>query len=301
MNAVKKQCNNIDISYINPIEKSKINISEMTLEELKETKKEYVTILKMINCRIKEVQPKVKRKKTAWSDNGKTDNSSDALYTREDTNKLVSFFLKKGNLTMATICIFGLNNGNRIGDIIKMPVEMLVDGNGNIKDKVWINEEKNGFSRWLYFNEVTKKVLSYYHSFQTYKRPFDYFFTSNANFKRYEKDELTGETIQKGLSYEATRIAMAEACTMCFENFHLRTHTFRKTACNIIARENSELFKRRMVGDMVARMFLGHVNLSTTEKFYLSMSEQERKNVQLNLNLGLEAWNEYCTKAFCNG
>ena len=71
------------------------------------------------------------------------------------------------------------------------------------------------------------------------------------------------------------------------------THTLRKSCLNFVAQSNKDLFQNRMLGDMAACAFAGHSSLAITEKFYLSLTEQERKTVHERLNIGAKVLSEY--------
>lgn len=292
-------CNNIDISEVNSLGKIKTEINRMSLEELEVAKKECTEILSTINSRIKAIKPRTKRKETLVMED-KVSQASDPIYSRGEINRLVGYFFDKGDISMAAICIFGFNNGNRIGDIIKLRVGKILDDSGEIKPSIYIEEEKNRYRRTLYFNETTSKALKLLMKTQN-KTVNDYLFTSNGNNRQYiMANDLTCTNsivrIQKHITYEAVRGKIQTACKAIGMEGHFATHTLRSTCLNFVAKENTDLFKDRMLGDMVACAFAGHKNLSTTERFYLSLSEKERKQVHNKLNLGKEALDDYLNK-----
>lgn len=286
-------CINIDISAVNSLGKIKADINSMSLEELQQVKKEYSEVLNLVKKRIGEIKPKSKRKTTKIVDK-KESQASEPIRTREDVNRLIKYFLDKGDLTMSVLLLFGFNNGNRIGDIRKLTVGSILDGDGIIKSEITIEEEKNQFVRTLYFNATVQKALRLLLA-KSDKTVNDYLFTSNGTNKQYDMISVDNNLVkvQKPLSIQAINDKIQMACDELRLVGKFSTHTMRKTCLNFVANENRDLFENRLLGDMAACAFTGHKSLSTTEKFYLSMSEQERKTVHERLNLGLEALNEY--------
>lgn len=286
-------CINIDISAVNNLGKIKTDINSMSLEELQQMKKEYSEVLTLIKKRIREIKPKTKCKTTKIVDKKKSQ-KSDPIRTKEDVNRLIKYFFDKNDLTTATLLLFGLNNGNRVGDIRKLTVGSILDFDGNIKPEITIEEEKNKFVRTLYFNTTVQQALKLLLE-KSDKTVNDYLFTSNGTNKQYDMVSVNNNLVrvQKPLSIQTINDKIQMACDELRLVGKFSTHTMRKTCLNFVANENRDLFENRLLGDMAACAFTGHKSLSTTEKFYLSMSEQERKTVHERLNLGLEALNEY--------
>lgn len=314
MNA--NSCKNIDISKVSNLGKIKSEINQMTLEELQQMQKDYSEILKIIKRRISDIKPKAKQPVTATMDK-KEGQASDSLQSREDINRIVKYFLDKDDITTAALLIFGFNNGNRFGDIHKLTTESILNSDGRIKSSIVIEEEKNRFVRTLYFNEAVQKALKLLVN-ALKKDRISFLFTSNCNNKQYselwysngkffDKKLLQKEKIrlprlaikvklQKPISRTAVNDKIQKACKELDIVGHFGTHTMRKTFCDIVADENTELFFKKMAGVMVTCSMVGHKDSSTTEKFYLKLSEQERKEVQMSLNLGLEALNAYLSE-----
>lgn len=285
-------CNKIDISDVNSLSRIKSDISLMTLEELRETKKEYSEIISFINKRINEVKPKTRQRETLTYD-VKESQASDPIQSREDAEKLIKYFLDRDKFMVAAVCIFGFNNGNRISDIINIKVNQLVYENGIMKGMP-IQEHKNHYKRFLYFNDTVRNALEYLIKSQN-KTQNDYLFTSSGYNKQYEMICKDGEIIkvQKPITYEAVRSEIKKACSELGFVGNFATHTLRKSCLNFVAQSNKDLFQNRMLGDMAACAFAGHSSLAITEKFYLSLTEQERKTVHERLNIGAKVLSEY--------
>jgi integrase len=124
----------------------------------------------------------------------------------------------------------------------------------------------------------------------------DYIFRSPApNAPMVAITDVSGHIslVRKYISKQAVCDAMAAFSTDIGINEHYRTHTFRKSCINLIARECPDIFRDRAYGNEVACAFVGHKSVRTTEEYYLRLSEQERRIVHERLEVRLDtitAW-----------
>lgn len=266
-------------------------IQGWTIDELEEWLNDSSKRVKIIKDRLKELQPKTKRKSTRVLADTKRQHKSDIIYERDLMEKIIGYFLDNGRFTMAGICILGFNTGLRFGDIQKLRAGDLMNGDGSIKDKIVIEEEKTRYVRSVYFNRVCKGILEYITENKTIE---DYVFTSKGhNTERVAVESVTGRgtaIVRKFISKQAVYDEMIQMSKDLGLTEHYRTHTFRNSVINLLARECADIFRDRAYGNEVAAAFVGHKSIDTTEKYYLALSEQERKAVHDRLEVGLNTW-----------
>lgn len=109
--------------------------------------------------------------------------------------------------------ILGTNTGLRVSDILKLKVSNVRD-----TDHVWLNEQKTGKDRRLYFNRQMKKTVSDYIRNQGLSDD-DYLIQSQ---KRRDKP------MSREWAYTVLNRA-AEACGIDTSKEKIGTHTMRKT------------------------------------------------------------------------
>ena len=269
------------------------DVSTWTLDELQAWREEYSIMRKIVDERIKALTVKPKRKVTRVLDDdelGKRQ-ASDIIYERSEMENLIAYFLRKGNMNIAGIAVLGFNTALRFGDIQKLRIADVMDGM-LIKDYITIEEEKNKNVRRIYFNQACKAMLSI---LLRDRSEVGYVFASmskNAPLIALQDGNRT-TLCRQYVTKQAVCNALDDYCKANNIADHYRTHTFRKSAINLIARECADIFRDRAYGNEAAAAFVGHKSVSTTEKHYLSLSEQERRTVHTRLEVGLETINEW--------
>ena len=284
---------------IDPLADFSAMVSTWTLDDLNEWLEHNQAQRKIVGERIKQLSPKKKRQvtKVFSSTEVKRKQASDIIYERSFMEQMIAYFLANNQVIVAGIAVLGFNTALRFGDIQKLCVKDVVDGFGNIKKSIIVQEEKNENVRTIYFNEVCVKALETLTEGKTMN---DYIFRSPApNAPMVAITDVSGHIslVRKYISKQAVCDAMAAFSTDVGINEHYRTHTFRKSCINLIARECPDIFRDRAYGNEVAAAFVGHKSVKTTEEYYLRLSEQERRTVHERLNIGLTAWNEWNNKA----
>lgn len=270
------------------------DVSDWTLDELQAWREDYDARRKIVDERIKALTVKPKRRVTRVLNDDELEKrqASDIIYQRQDMEKMISYFLNKGNLNMAGITVLGFNTALRFGDIQKLRVADIVDEGGFIRDSIVLEEEKNKNVRRIYFNEACRNMLSI---ILKQRSDAGYVFASQSKNAPLVALQFGMRTVlcRQYITKQAVCNALEEYCRENNIVDHYRTHTFRKSAINLIARECSDIFRDRAYGNEAAAAFVGHKNVSTTEKHYLALSEQERRTVHYRLEVGLSVVREY--------
>ena len=290
----------IDISGLSEVEQFKAEAESWSLDELKEWLRNNTEMRQFVEKQIKALTGKRKKMYTKTFDKAdmKRNNTSDIIYERKLMDEMIDFFLHTNRVPMAGIAVLGFNTALRYGDIQKLRVCDVVDKRGNIKDYIILEEEKNKNIRTIYFNKVCRMILDY---ITEGKGLNEYLFTGTSN--NIQKIRVTDVTsgsnsfvlVQRFLTEQAMCDAMK-----AFEKHkgikeHYRTHTFRKSCINLIARECADIFRDRAYGNEVSAAFVGHKSVRTTEEYYLKLSEQERRTVHERLEVGLGVVESWCT------
>lgn len=286
----------IDISEVSEIERFKAEIEEWSMEDMKEWLHNIKEKKQIVEKRIKSMTVPKQKMYTRTFDTYKRKQKADVIFERKIMEDMIDYFLRTNRLVMAGIAVMGFNTALRFGDIQKLRVCDVVDRHGNIKDFIVLEEEKNKNIRTIYFNESCRMILDIIAGNKGYNEYLFASLTTHNAPKVRVVDALGLDTfvvVPKFISEHSMCDAMQAYSDDRGIKEHYRTHSFRSSCINLIARESSDIFRDRAYGNEVACAFVGHKSVRTTEEYYLRLSEQERRIVHDRLEVGLDtitAW-----------
>ncbi|MBA7548608.1 Tyrosine recombinase XerD [subsurface metagenome] len=165
---------------------------------------------------------------------------------------------KRKNPRDFTLFTIAINTGLRISDILSLKVEDIKDHKGNIKDSLYILEQKTKKRRNIPLNKQAKEALNYY-------------------FKKtgvYDLDKYLFTDERAGNNKPLTRVRAWQLinkwCREVGLDCKVGGHTLRKTFG----------YHLRMQGVSIERIsdLLGHKNIRVTFQ-YIGISDDERKEV----------------------
>ena len=283
----------IDISEVSEVEQFRQEILSWDMAELKDWLRINTQKKQIVEKQIKSMtvpEPKLYTK-TFEPEQCKRKQKADVIFERQLMEDMIAYFLRV-NVVMAGVAVIGFNTALRFGDIQKLRVCDVVDRHGNIKESIILEEEKNKNVRTIYFNQVCRLVLDVIAGSKGYN---EYLFASmiSRNTPKIRVVDALGlnsfVVVPKFISRQTTGYLMQMFCDEYGIKEHYRTHSFRASCINLIARESSDIFRDRAYGNEVACAFVGHKSIKTTEEYYLRLSEQERRIVHERLEVGLQA------------
>ena len=286
----------IDISDVSEIERFKAEIESWSMDDLKEWLRETREKKQIVEKQIKAITVKPKKMYTKTFETYKRKQKADVIFERDVMEDMIDFFLRTNRLVMAGIAVMGFNTALRFGDIQKLRVCDVVDRHGQIKDFIIIEEEKNKNVRTIYFNKTCQKMLNV---IADHKGINEYLFASMTthNAPKIRVVDALGMdsfvVVPKFISERAMCDAMQAYTDSRGLKEHYRTHSFRSSCINLIARESADIFRDRAYGNEVACAFVGHKSVRTTEEYYLRLSEQERRIVHERLEVGYNVVTEW--------
>lgn len=229
------------------------------------------------------------------------------------------------------------NFGLRYSDVVKLRRIDLIDENNKIREKVLLQEKKTSKQRVVFINTAVKMALLM-HLWHSDIAPTDYLITSNSRNKGYEieteiingkkvkkrvngkyvyKLDEKGNKIQKPLSRSASEKIMKD---IIIENLGLSlkndsrckhdsdyigkfcTHSIRKlygwaVTEDFVNQYDSNIAIARAAALSFLSLDYGH----SSEKMTLHYSkdfETQKRNIIMNMNLGLDVLNKYFSKEY---
>ncbi|MBA7532237.1 Tyrosine recombinase XerC [subsurface metagenome] len=154
--------------------------------------------------------------------------------------------------------VFAVNTGLRISDILSLKVEDIKDYKGNLKDSLYILEQKTKKRRNIPLNEQAKEALGYY-------------------FKKtgiYDLDRYLFISEKTGKNKPLTRVRAWQLinkwCRKVGIDFKVGGHTLRKTFGYHLRKQGVSIER---ISDL-----LGHKSIRVTFR-YIGISDDERKEV----------------------
>ena len=196
---------------------------------------------------------------SGYKSNGiKVAHSADAI-PREVLSDIKEYFSdKRFGLRDWTFLIFGINSGNRCGDIGKLRIGDVVGFDGRIKSDVEYMAQKTRTWEHLYIQDELKPIIEeYIKTLQNQSRGAWLFPTNNGN-------PMSTKTYWKILNKVRTDLEL---------DFHLSTHSMRKT----LGTTAYEAY-----GMDGARELLRHKNNKVTAR-YIGVTEDAVREKALNL------------------
>jgi integrase len=172
--------------------------------------------------------------------------------------KIKGNLFKKKNPRDFTLFTLLINTGLRISDGLALKVEDIKDHKGNIKDSLYILEQKTKKRRNIPLNKQAKEALNYY-----FKR------TGIYDLDRYL---FTGERSgdNKPLSRVRAWQLINKWCREVGIDFKIGGHTLRKTFGYHLRKQGISIER---ISDL-----LGHKNIKVTFR-YIGIDDDERKEV----------------------
>jgi integrase len=175
--------------------------------------------------------------------------------------KLMKTILKSKSVRNWLLFTLGINTGLRISDLLKLKISDV--SNGKVKENVYIREKKTGKEKVFEINDTVQKSIKEYLSSLGKYDPDWYLFKS-------KKGE--NKPISRVQAYDILNNAAKECDIDC----NIGTHTLRKTFG----------YHARISGVDISLLqdIFNHSSPWITKK-YIGITQDEKKEVYLNLNL----------------
>lgn len=231
------------------------------------------------------------------------DRTQEPISSYDDINNIISYYLNKGKYRNALLFVCGINFGIRVSDLRTLKLKQFINSEtGTIKDYFFINEEKTGKKNRIWINQSVKEMLTIFLVKEAQKGKIkdleDYLFTSESNNKQYEKITQVlnngikiEKEIQSAIIYEAIVPIIKDACKKLNIKGKHNTHSLRKTFAWGVSQYYLEHQGVDREANTKSLMFLQrrfkHSSTLITEH-YLGITDEEDKQVCMNLNLGLD-------------
>jgi len=182
--------------------------------------------------------------------------------------------LKNQSTRNELLFILGINVGLRIGDILKLKIGDVVKPNKVPRDYVIIKEEKTDKTKKLYLGEIVKEtILNLMHENPNFETD-DYLFKS----RKGENQPITRQQAYRILNSAAASLGLVERDEAgVIIMGEIGTHTLRKTF-------GYHAYQSGVSLELLMQIF-NHSSKSQTLK-YIGITEEEKKGVYLNSNLG---------------
>ncbi|MCM1038972.1 MAG: tyrosine-type recombinase/integrase [Roseburia sp.] len=187
------------------------------------------------------------------------------IKNKETLNKFKDYYKDvKPDPRNYTMIIMGLNTAFRIGDLLQIKWQDVVDiSQKKFHTHIAMTEQKTGKKRIVAVNTTEQQALSYYLETHTSAEPADYLFQS----KKYKGMPLS--------RYQAYRIVKEAARYVGLEE-NIGCHSLRKTF-------GYHAWQQGTSPVMLMNLY-NHSSYQTT-KHYLGIEQEEKDNVYLHIEL----------------
>ena len=155
--------------------------------------------------------------------------------------------------------VAGINLGLRIGDLLSLKVEDVLNGKGRIKEKIYIKEQKTKRNAELKINDSARKALEYYFSIHKKRalKPKEYLFLSR-----------TGRKLDRIRAYQ---LINGWCRLVGLDEARYGTHTLRKTW--------GYQARKRGIDLSLIQEKLGHQSPAVTKR-YLGITQDEISEIE---------------------
>ena len=227
------------------------------------------------------------------------------LDSREEVNRLVDYFLNKGDYRTAFYVVLGCNTGLRPSDLLEYRWRnIFVDDTFRAThNKV---ERKTQKARTVILNKAVEELAWLYRkSLGAAYHPDKFCFPSNGinkshtplDWRREAKEDRVYSIESQPMNVRSmTRLIRnaSKELGMYRDDRRVSSYSLRKTALNaptglISGVERSDDVKELMESVEVARMLANHSKVETTLNHYLGVKQKIMQSSFENMNLGLEA------------
>lgn len=231
-----------------------------------------------------------------------------AVDSIEDINKLVAYFLSRGQWRNALMVVMQLNTTFRIGDVRLLKWRHVLKKDLTVKDEWAWTEKKNKHIKVVTSNEALKKMIVLY--LHKTDKPIDFdsfiFLGRKENHMRVTKGahNVVMERVWDPKPQPMDECSMNRIVTQAAKEIglysayhHYTSHSNRKAAVVAMAgemdgREMPEAALRSKVAHEMVAQIVGHKSPSTTEH-YIETDARMAQKFFLAINLGLEAIDEF--------
>lgn len=184
--------------------------------------------------------------------------TSEPLRTKDDIQKMKTYFLENRRYRDYALFVLGVNTALRIGDLLRLTWKDIMDfKTGQINDHLTLIEQKTQKKNTVLLNIATKEALSILNSSLIHVEPDDYIFKSNRG-----KNKLIHRSRAYSIIHEAAQNNNIHGVICC--------HSMRKTF-GYHAWKNG--FPPALIMDIY-----NHSSIEITKK-YLSISQDDRDGV----------------------
>lgn len=191
-------------------------------------------------------------------------NIVEPIRSRDQIRRIKGNLLRQKNPRDLLLFTMGINSGLRISDLLPLKLKDVIDGEGAIRDFIYLVERKTKKPRKIAFNKATKQALQIY---------FD-------KSKVYDLDRFLFTSERGNKNKPLTKVRAWQLinswCRVVGIKVRVGTHTLRKTFG----------YQMRMQGVPVERIsrMLGHNNTKVTFR-YLGIDDDEMEKDINNFNL----------------
>lgn len=211
------------------------------------------------------------------------DHSADPIKKIEDIFAISDFFLKHKRYRDNMLFIVGINFGLRVSDLRMLRFSNLINDNLTFKDcfpvfeKKTRNTRKRKINRYITINNAVIESVTLFLEHTTGVSLSDYMFRSQSNRGKNKDEPLSAKSIDRILKEVANELNL---------NFHMSTHTLRKTFCyHQMVMSNNDSRKLLLLQKM-----LNHSSPAQTLD-YIGITTEEIEEAYKSLNLGSKKYN----------
>lgn len=167
-------------------------------------------------------------------------------FTPKQVRLLKDILENKKEIRDLALCSLGFNTMLRASNILKLTVEHVIDGKGNIKSEIALQQKKNQRRPVEIFDESNKYVLELIKQDSLYDN--DHLFIGSRDRNKHLTVRQLGNLVKKWSEY------------LGLNPKEYRSHSLRRTRASYIYRKTGNI--------EAVRLLLGHSSVSSTSYYF---------------------------------
>lgn len=206
------------------------------------------------------------------------EHASDPIKSLEDIERISKWYIDNGRYRDNMLFILGINFGLRISDLLTLRFSHLIDDSLRFKTTVPIFEKKTRNTRrvkknrYVTINRAVVEAITLYLNHTPNVCLSDYLFRSLSN---------RGSNINRPINRRNAERILKDAANALDLNYHVATHTLRKTfGYHQMRMSNND--PRKL---MLLQKIFGHSSCAQTLA-YIGITSEEIEDAYTHLNLG---------------
>ena len=206
------------------------------------------------------------------------EHAADPIKSMDDIDRISKYFIANGRYRDNMLFIVGINFGLRASDLRLLRFSNLINDNCTFKDSFAVfekktrNTRKRKKNRYITINDAVIEAVTLYLEHTPDVTLSDYLFRTADHKMKGANEPLTVHSIRRILVDVGDELGL---------NFHMSSHTLRKTFCYWMMMDGHNDTRRLLL----LQKMLNHSSPAQTLD-YIGLTQEEIEDAYMHLNLG---------------